>query len=72
MKSKSIAKVLNWTFFETVLSEEVYLSAFDSRQKIDHNMRKATGCQTLTSNVMSPYFVNDMFNTTKRQKCFFI
>ena len=50
--------------------EKVYLSAFDSWRKFDHNMCEGTECQTLNSNIMSPYFANDMFDIIKRQKDF--
>ena len=50
--------------------EEVHLSAFDSWRKFDHNICEGIECQTLDSNVMSPYFANDMFDIIKRQKDF--
>jgi hypothetical protein len=31
-------------------------------------MYEATGSQTLSSNIMSPYFPDDVFDTIKRQK----
>ena len=48
--------------------EEVHLSAFDSWRKFNHNKCEGTECQTLNSNIMSPYFANDMFDVIKRQK----
>ena len=50
--------------------EEVHLSAFDSWQGFDHKC-EGTECETLNSNIMSPYFANDMFDIIKRQKCFY-
>ena len=50
--------------------EEVHLSAFDSWRKFDHNMCEEIECQTFDSNIMSPYFANDMFDIIKRQKDF--
>ena len=50
--------------------EEIYLSAFDSWRKFDHNMCEGIECQTLDLNIMSFYFVNDMFDIIKRQKDF--
>lgn len=50
--------------------KEVHLSSFDSWQKFDHNTCEATGSQTLGSNIMSPYFPDDIFHTIKRQKGF--
>ncbi len=46
----------------------VHISAFDSWQEFDHNTWEATGSQTLSLCIMSPYFLVDMFGTTKRKK----
>ena len=48
--------------------KEVHLSAFDYWQKFYHNTCEATGSQRLSSNIMSPYFSDCMFDTIKRQK----
>jgi hypothetical protein len=45
MKSKLIAKFLNYTLLELVFMKEVHISAFDSWQKFDNNMCEATGSQ---------------------------
>ena len=50
--------------------EEVQLSAFDSWRKFDHNMCEGTECQTVNSNIMSPYFANGMLDIIKHQKDF--
>ena len=50
--------------------EKVHLSAFDSWRKFDYNIYEGTECQTLNSDIMSPYFANDMFDIIKRQKDF--
>jgi hypothetical protein len=50
--------------------KEVYLWAFDSWQKFDHNTCEATGSQRLSQNIVSPYFPDDMFDIYKRRKGF--
>jgi hypothetical protein len=53
-----------------VLMNEFHLLAFDSRKTFDHNRCEATVSQRLSSNITSPYFPDDMFDTFKCQKDF--
>jgi hypothetical protein len=52
MKWKLRAKFSNWTLLEAVFMKEVRNSAFDSRQKFDHNTCEATGSETLIAKTL--------------------